>query len=98
MQLCKDLNCFLKSHNKQLNQYCCNFIVLYPKKKVFKYGSGYGLYCGLGRVGLQKKESGHGSTYICFGSKNGARVKSSQEILIRFAMSNLDLLFFLYYL
>ena len=36
MQLCKCLNCFLKTHNKQLNQYCLNFIFFNPKKKSFK--------------------------------------------------------------
>ena len=36
MQLCKCLNCFLKSHNKQLNQYCLNFTIFLPKKNVLK--------------------------------------------------------------
>ena len=40
MQLYKCLNCFLKPHNKQLNQYCFNFIIFLPKKKVLKNGSG----------------------------------------------------------
>ena len=31
MQLCKCINCFLKPHNKQLNQYCLNFTIFYPK-------------------------------------------------------------------
>ena len=35
MQLCKYLNCFLKAHNKQLNQYCLNYFVL-PKKSFKK--------------------------------------------------------------
>ena len=29
MQLCKCLNCFLKAHNKQLNQYFLNFIIFF---------------------------------------------------------------------
>ena len=42
MQLYKCLNCFLKTHNKQLNQYCLNFIFFNTKKKSFKkwFGSG----------------------------------------------------------
>ena len=36
IQLCKCINCFLKSHNKQLNQYCLNFTIFLPKKKSFK--------------------------------------------------------------
>ena len=47
MQLCKCPNCFLKAHNKQLSQYCLNFIIFFtPNKKVLKNGS------GLGRVRL----------------------------------------------
>ena len=33
MQLCKCINCFLKTHNKQLNQYCLNFTIFFTKKK-----------------------------------------------------------------
>ena len=40
MQLCKCLNCFLKTHNKQLNQYCLNFIIFLPKNKRFGFKSG----------------------------------------------------------
>ena len=36
MQLYKCLNCFLKAHNKQLNQHCLNFIFLFYQKKSFK--------------------------------------------------------------
>ena len=36
MQLCKCINCFLKTHNKQLNQYCLNFTFFFTKKKSFK--------------------------------------------------------------
>ena len=43
MQLCKRLNYFLKVHNKQLNQYCLNFIFIFtPKKKVLENYSGHG--------------------------------------------------------
>ena len=49
MQLCKCINCFLKTHNKQLNQYCLNFtIFFYPKKKVLKK------WFESGRIGSQK--------------------------------------------
>ena len=33
IQLCKYINCFLKAHNKQLNQCCLNFIIFFTKKK-----------------------------------------------------------------
>ena len=47
MQLCKCLNCFLKTHNKQLNQYCLNFIFFNPKKKKsFKKWFGSSLVSG----------------------------------------------------
>ena len=36
MQLCKCINCFLKAHNKKLNQYCLNFTIFFTKKKSFK--------------------------------------------------------------
>ena len=40
IKLCKCLNCFLKTHNKQLNKYSLNFIFyFYQKKKVLKNGS-----------------------------------------------------------
>ena len=66
MQLCKCINCFLKTHNKQLNQYCLNFTVFFlPKKKSFKkmvrVGSGWF---------AKRHVSGHGSTHFYFGSKN----------------------------
>ena len=32
IQLCKTLNCFFKTYNKQLNQYCHNFIIFLHKK------------------------------------------------------------------
>ena len=42
MQLCRCINCFLKPHNKQLNQYCLNFTIFLPQKKKFlKNGSGW---------------------------------------------------------
>ena len=60
MQLCKNSNCFLKVHSKQLNQYYCNFIIFYHNKNVLKNGLGCGLgrglSRGLSRVDLQKKE------------------------------------------
>ena len=37
IQLYKCINCFLKTHNKQLNQYCLNFIIFFfTEKKSFK--------------------------------------------------------------
>ena len=67
MQLCKCINCFLKPHNKQLNQYYLNFTIFLPKKESFKKM----VWVWVGsRVG-----SGHGSTRFCFGSKmNSGRV------------------------
>ena len=46
MQLYKCINCFLKAHNKQLNQYCLNFIIFFTKKKSFKkwFGSQVNLF------------------------------------------------------
>ena len=41
MQLCKCLNCFLKAHSKQLNQYCLNFIIIFYQF-FFKNGLGHG--------------------------------------------------------
>ena len=65
MQLGKCINCFLKTHNKQLNQYCLNFTI-FTQKKFKKNGSSR----GSGRVDLQKKHGlGHGSTCFCFKSK-----------------------------
>ena len=54
MQLCKYLNCFPKTHNKQINQYCLNFIIIFTKKNVLKNGSGR----KSGRVDLQKTRVG----------------------------------------
>ena len=52
IQLCKCINCFLKSHNKQLNQYCLNFTIFFTqKKKVLKKWFGF----GSSRVNPQKK-------------------------------------------
>ena len=69
MQLCKCINCFLKAHNKQLNQYCFNFTIFFTKKKSFKKMVRV-------RVGLTRKKhgSGHGSTRFCFRSKNRVQV------------------------
>ena len=59
LQLCKCINCFLKAHNKQLNQYCLNFTIFLPKKKKvlkkwFGFGFGFGLGCKSGWVDPQK--------------------------------------------
>ena len=55
MQLYKCINCFLKAHNKQLNQYYLNFTTFFTQKKKvlkkwFKFGSGW--------VDLQKTRVG----------------------------------------
>ena len=87
MQLCKCINCFLKTHNKQLNQYCLNFTIFLPKKKSFK--KMVRVLVGLTR---KKHGSGHGSTRFCFGSKKSGSGQvffgSSQKILTHFAMSS----------
>ena len=41
MQLYKCLNWFLKTHNKQLNQYCLYFILFFYQKKVLKNSLGW---------------------------------------------------------
>ena len=88
MQLCKCLNYFLKAHNKQLNQYCLNFIIFLTKKKGFK--KWFESQVGLGWPA--KKGLGHGSTCFCFMSKKSGSgwVFSGlgQKILISFAMYN----------
>ena len=68
MQLCICLNCFLKGHNKQLNQYCLNFIIFfYQKKKVLK----------MVRVGLTRKNASQvtGQPIFTLGQKNRVRVE-----------------------
>ena len=90
MQSCKYINCFLKAHNKQLNQYCLNFIFFFfkQKKKVLK--KWFGL--GSSRVDLKKTWIGLWVNPFCFGSKNGFGsgifwVGSGQKILTYFTMS-----------
>ena len=58
MQLCKCINCFLKPHNKQLNQYCLNFTIFLPKKKVLKKWFGFRSGRGLSWVDPQKIQVG----------------------------------------
>ena len=86
MQLCKCINCFLKIHNKQLNQYCLNFTI--TKKKVFKKWFGLWVWIGLTR---KKHGSSHESTRFYFESNklSSGRVYfgSGQNFLTRFAMS-----------
>ena len=55
MQLCKCLDCFLKTHNKQINLYCLNFFSL-PKKIVLKNGSSKCSGRGSSRVDPQKTQ------------------------------------------
>ena len=63
------INCFLKAHNKQLNQYCLNFIFFYPKIKSFKKLFGFRSGRRLGRVDPQKHRLDHESTRFCVKSK-----------------------------
>ena len=65
MQLCKCLNCFLKTHNKQLNQYYLNFIIFFYQKKVLKNA------LGLSRVTVWIT----GQTVFISSKKNQVRVK-----------------------
>ena len=83
IQLYKCINCFLKTYNKQLNQYCLNFTIFLPKKKVLKK-----LFeLGLGRVDLQKTRVGSRvNPFLLRVKKIGFR--SGQKILTRFAMSD----------
>ena len=79
MQLCKCINCLLKTHNKQLDQYCLNFTFFFSqKKKIFKKGFG----------------SGHKSTHFCFESKKSSSCRVffglGQNFLTRFAMSRFN--------
>ena len=69
MQLCKRLNCFLKAHNKQLNQYCLIFIFIFTQKKSFRklFRSWVGL--GWPKKHTHTHKSSYGSTHFCFRSK-----------------------------
>ena len=89
MQLCKCINCFLKPHNKQLNQYYHNFCLFFnPKKSFLKNYLDSGQIAGWVRLTykiwvnpflLRVKKIGSGSGIF--------RVGSGQKILTRFAMS-----------
>ena len=91
MQLCKCINCFLKAHNKQLNQYCLNFTIFFTKKKSFKKMVRV-------RVGLgwPAKNTGWVTCQPVFASgkkkSSSGRVffGSGQKILTRFAMSRVQ--------
>ena len=95
MQLCKCINCFLKAHNKQLNQYCLNFTIFFTKKKSFKkmvrvrvgsrVGSGWPAQ-NTGRVTGQPVFASGQKNRVRVGYFSG-RVGSGQKILTRFAMS-----------
>ena len=74
MQLCKCINCFLKAHNKQLNQYCLNFIIFFTKKKVLKKWFGFGSGRELSRVDPHKTWVESRVNPFCFGSKNRVRI------------------------
>ena len=70
MQLCTCINCFLKAHNKQLNQYCLNFTIFFTqKKKVFKKMVPVSV-----RVGLTCKKHGSSQPVFASGKKNGVQV------------------------
>ena len=66
IQLFKCINCFLKPHNKQLNQYCLNFTIFFftQKKKNFKwfwFGFGFG-------SGWPAKTTGRVTSQLVFAS------------------------------
>ena len=67
MHLCKCLNCFLKTHNKKLNQYCLYFILFFTNFFLIVWVTGR----VVGQVGLTRKkhELGHGSTRFCLKPK-----------------------------
>ena len=72
MQLCNRINCFLKAHNKQLNQYYLNFTIFLPKNKVFKKWFGF----GSGRVDPQKTRVGSRvNSFLLRVKKNRVRVE-----------------------
>ena len=50
MQLCICINCFLKVHNKQLNEYCLNFTIFFNPKKEKRKKNGSGLGRVVGRL------------------------------------------------
>ena len=85
MQLCKCLNYFLKTHNKQLNQYCLNFNIFYQKIKDLKNSSSH----RSGRVDPQKKKKfgSRVNPFLLRGKKIQGWVGSGQEILTHFALS-----------
>ena len=81
IQLCKYLNCFLKTHNKQLNQYYLNFIIFFlPKKKSFKKWFRFG-------SGWLAKSTGQVMGQLVFVSGQKIGFESGQKILTRFFMS-----------
>ena len=75
MQLYKYLNCFLKTHKKQLNQYCLNFFFFTKKKflkKWFRFGSG--------RVELSLKKHGSGHRLTRFVSDKKKKIEFGSNI------------------
>ena len=96
MQLCICINCFLKTHNKQLNQYCLNFtssFFLSKKKRVLKK-------LVLDRFGSGQVES-RVNLFLLWVKKikfrlGIFRVESSLKILTRFAMSKFGIVFRIY--
>ena len=86
MQLCKCINCFLKTHNKQLNQYCLNFTIFFlPKKKCLKKWFKFGLGCRLGRITSQivfasgKKKSSSGRFFFFWDRVGSGRIGSENS-------------------
>ena len=86
MQLCKYIDCFLKVHNKQLNQYCLYFIFFLfflskkkvKKKKIVQV-----------RVRLQVNPFLLRIKKVRFRS-NIFQVESGQKIVAHFAMSRFE--------
>ena len=75
MQLCKCINFFLKTHNKQINQYCLNFTIFFTQKKSFKKMVGVQVESCVGS-GWPAKNTGRimGQPVFASGQKNRVRV------------------------
>ena len=88
IQLYKSLNCFFKTHNKQLNQYCLNFIIFLPKKRFYKMVRiRVGLWV---RLGWPAKNTGWVTGQPIFASGQKIGFGLGQKILTCFAMSTQD--------
>ena len=75
MQLCKCINFFLKTHNKQINQYCLNFTIFFTQKKSLKKMVRVQVESCVG-LGWPAKNIGRitGQPVFALGKKNRVRV------------------------